>query len=135
MGSHARTAIVAHRAYVVARCGSRVLILRTFANGDERPMITEADVLSALAKRYPPPGYAFLQHVRNRTGYGGGVRTADALAMSLWASQGMYLHGFEVKVSRSDWVREIKSPEKADEIAKFCDRWWVAVSDDSVVRD
>jgi hypothetical protein len=47
----------------------------------------------------------------------------------------MYLHGFEVKVSRSDWVREIKSPEKADEIAKFCDRWWVAVSDDSVVRD
>jgi len=32
--------------------------------------------------------------------------------MDLWPSGGLEIHGHEVKVSRSDWLRELKEPEK-----------------------
>ena len=35
------------------------------------------------------------------------------------------LHGFEVKVSRSDWLRELADPTKADAWKRFCDQWWL----------
>jgi hypothetical protein len=87
-------------------------------------------VFELLRKRYPLPAWAFLEEVRNGTGFGKVTRTADALAMSLYPSRGLHLHGFEVKVSRGDWLRELANPAKADEIAKWCHFWWV-VTDDS----
>jgi len=50
-------------------------------------------------------------------------------------SRGLDLHGFEVKTVRSDWLRELKHPEKAEEsIVSYCDYWWIAVSHDDVVK-
>lgn len=89
--------------------------------------VGSGNLIAALRARFAAPAFAFLEQVRNRTGYGGDIRTADALAMSLWPSRGLELHGFEVKVSRSDWTRELAAPDKADEIARYCDRWWVVV--------
>jgi hypothetical protein len=62
----------------------------------------------------------------------GGSRYADAIAMSLFPSRGLDVHGFEVKRSRGDWLRELKAPEKADVIAKYCDFWWLVTSDEKV---
>lgn len=70
-----------------------------------------------------------MTQVRNATGYNRVTRTADALAMSLWPSRGLHLHGFEIKVSRHDWLRELKNPEKAEEIAQYCHFWWVVAPD------
>jgi hypothetical protein len=95
---------------------------------------TTVDIMDLLARRYPAPSWAFLPQVRNGTGYGRTVRTADALAMSLYPSQGLHLHGFEVKVSRADWLRELKEPEKADEISRYCHYWWI-VAPSGVVAD
>ncbi len=47
--------------------------------------------------------------------------------MSLWPSRGIYLHGFEIKVYRNDWLRELKTPAKAEPMATRCDFWWVVV--------
>ena len=91
-------------------------------------------VLNALADRYSGEEWAYLQEVRSSTGYVRNLRTADALAMSLWPSRGLELHGFEVKASRSDWVKELKEPQKAEEIFKYCDRWWIAVGDAEIVK-
>jgi len=55
--------------------------------------------------------------------------------MNLWPSRGLELHGFEIKVSRGDFLRELKAPEKAETIARYCDRWWLVVSDDDIVLD
>ncbi len=66
-----------------------------------------------------------LPQVRNCTGFSGTVRTADALIISLWPSRGLELIGVEIKVARQDWLREKENPEKADEIGKYCDRWWI----------
>lgn len=98
-----------------------------------RPAVTAPDLERLLATRYPAPQYAFLSQVRNGTGYTRTTRTADALAMSLWPSRGMLLEGFEIKVSRADWKREAEDPEKAEEIARFCDRWWIVAPDDVMV--
>ena len=94
---------------------------------------TSEDMIALLRARYAAPEYAFLPQVRSRTGYGGPIRTADAMAMSLYPSRGLLLHGFEVKVSRSDWLRELKEPDKAEEMARHCDRWWIVVNDERVV--
>ncbi len=101
----------------------------------EQQKWNEAMVAAVLAKKWGGTEYAFLRQVRNQTGFGRQIRTADALAMGLWPSRGMYLHGFEVKVSRSDWAHELKEPEKAEEIARFCHFWWLAVPDKAIVKE
>ncbi|HYJ21079.1 MAG TPA: hypothetical protein VEW07_03530, partial [Solirubrobacterales bacterium] len=56
-------------------------------------------------------------------------RTIDAVSLNLWPSRGMLLDGYEIKVSRSDWLRELKNPAKAEEFAGLVDRLWLVVSD------
>ena len=54
--------------------------------------------------------------------------------MNLWPSRGMELVGMEVKISRSDWLRELRDPAKSAEVQKYCDRWWLVAPDREVVR-
>ena len=91
-------------------------------------------VFELLRQRFAAPAYAYLEEVRNGTGFGREkVRTADALAYSTWPSRGLELHGVEVKISRSDWVRELEDPDKSAPIQKFCDRWWLAIADEKIL--
>lgn len=88
---------------------------------------TSGQVIEAL--RSGPlrePAHSWLYEVRNRTGYSGHVRYADALVTSLYPSRGLWLAGIEVKVSRSDWKSELDQPSKSAELQRFCDYWWVA---------
>lgn len=50
----------------------------------------------------------------------------DAVIMELWPSRGLTLHAVEIKVSRSDFKREMKDGSKAEEIAQYCDFMSVA---------
>ena len=100
---------------------------------------TEDSMLALLRKRYTEhrgngPAWAFIPHVRNAAGFDAS-RTADAIAMSLWPSRGLELHGFEIKVSRSDWQRELLKPDKAESFCAIVDRWWLVVSDAAIVHD
>lgn len=76
-----------------------------------------------LQKRFFAPEWALLEEVASATG--GGTRYADAIAVNLWNSRGHAIHGFEIKVSRNDWLRELKHPEKAEPIYRYCDYWWI----------
>jgi hypothetical protein len=96
--------------------------------------LTEAKIVDLLAQKYPAPAWAFFPQVRNSTGYAKFIRTADALAFSLWPSRGYFCDGFEIKVSRGDWHRELAHPGKAEEMAMFCDHWWI-VAPKGVVQD
>ena len=97
-------------------------------------LLSEAAVREVLRLRYPAPAWAFFAQVRNGTGYSRRTtRTADAVAMSLWPSRGLELHGFEIKTSRSDWLRELEDPEKAEAICAYCDRWWIVIGDAKIV--
>jgi hypothetical protein len=94
---------------------------------------TEASLTVALKNRFAGSAYAFLPQVANGTG-GAKSRTADALVMSLWPSRGLDLIGFEIKISRSDWLQELKRPEKAETIAKYCDAWYIVVASEEIVK-
>lgn len=96
---------------------------------DARP--SAAAVLSAArAKLWPAQSHALLEQVRQRTGYGAGPdRYADAVVMSLWPSRGLWLAAVEVKVSRGDWLRELRDPRKAEAIFKFARFRWLVTSE------
>jgi hypothetical protein len=87
---------------------------------------TAQEIEELLRNRFSPPEYAFLPQVRNQTGYSRQIRTADVLIMSLFPSRGLYLSGYEIKVGRGDLINEIKYPNKAEAIARYCDFWWIA---------
>lgn len=73
-------------------------------------------------------GWCVFGGVANGTG-SRASRYCDALAMAVWPSRGLELHGFEIKVSRQDLMRELKDPSKAEEIACYCDYWWIVLGD------
>lgn len=97
---------------------------------DEAAKLTEATVLDLLRDRHASIGnggageWAFMPHVRNAAGFNAS-RTIDALALHLWPSRGLVLHGYEVKVSRSDFLREIKDPAKAEAFCRLVEFFWI----------
>ena len=99
---------------------------------EQRTHVTERVLLEALRVRYPENSYAYFPHLREHTG-GGPTRIGDAVVFGLWPSRGMQVEGFEVKISRSDWLRELKDPSKAESIFKYCDLWWLVAGDDKIV--
>lgn len=99
----------------------------------KKPLLISTDqVRMLMRKRYPAPEWAFMEEVAPATGGGRGY--ADAIAMNLYQSRGHAVHGFEIKTSRSDWLRELKQPDKAEAIFKFCDYWWI-VAPRGVVKE
>ncbi|HEY4560977.1 MAG TPA: hypothetical protein VIG54_09595, partial [Lysobacter sp.] len=95
---------------------------------DASPMsdskITAHDLCVALKLAHPADEFVTVYEVREATGSVHGSR-ADAVVMSLHASRGFELTGFEFKCARGDWLAELKNPAKADRIARYCDRWCV----------
>ena len=100
----------------------------------DRPVMKTAyEVVNALRAKYAGNAFAFLEQVGDGTG-ARQHRWCDVLVMSLWPSRGLDIIGIEVKVSRSDWLKELSLPEKADAIARYCDYWYVAVGDENIVQ-
>ncbi len=85
--------------------------------------MTENDIKVLLAKRYSPPEYAFFTEVGTSTG--AAMRWVDGVAYSLYASTGHEISGFEIKVSRSDFLAEMKNPGKSGDAMCLFDRWWL----------
>ena len=100
---------------------------------------TEAAMLDHLHSRYGRLGgngvrYVCAEHVRSQAGFDA-PRCADMIVQDLWFSKGLELIGHEVKVTRSDWVAELKDPEKAEAFRRHLHRWYLVVPDRSIVRD
>lgn len=87
--------------------------------------VTSDDVRAALRLRFEPGQFALLWEVANGTG-ANARRFADAIAFGLWPSHGCKIEGIEIKVSRSDFLHEMKQPEKSTPIYQHCHHWWLA---------
>lgn len=92
-----------------------------------------SELQNLLRARYPRGEYAYFEELPDATG-SNKQRTADAFVMSLWPSRGLWTGGFELKVSRPDFLRELKQPQKAERIFCYCDYWWLVVGDESIVQ-
>lgn len=67
-------------------------------------------------------GYNVFFEVGNDTGTKV-TRHADAVAIGIWPSTGHQIHGYEIKVSRGDFLSEMKNPLKSWPVMQFCHRW------------
>lgn len=98
--------------------------------------IRTGELTRMLVKKYPSNEQnVLLTQVRNGTGWAKQPSTADALLMGCWPSTGNDLTGFEIKVSRSDWLHEVRDPNKSSYIKQYCDFWYLLVADASMVKE
>jgi len=94
---------------------------------------SEGEVFNLLRVKYPEQQYALLSQVADATG-AAQSRWADAIAFGLWPSRGLEIEGFEIKVSRSDWLSELNAPDKSAAIQKYCHRWWIVAGARDIVK-
>lgn len=120
---------------------------------------TERTMLDRLNTRYGGTyrngSYEGVRHVRaehvpTSAGFSyGHTRIADYIAIDMFVPKSPTdrekgertmldrngsIHGHEVKVSRSDWLAELRDPTKAEAWARHCHHWWL-VAPREVVRD
>jgi hypothetical protein len=77
--------------------------------------------------------YIPLTQVSSSTG--GANNIADLMIIGAWHSSGNFVEGFEVKVSRADWLNELKKPDKCQASKRFCHKWWLVIADEKMVKD
>lgn len=58
-------------------------------------------------------------------GESGASSRCDALYVGFTKRQSRRLEGFEVKISRADWLHELAQPEKGAIWQESCHRWWL----------
>jgi hypothetical protein len=94
---------------------------------------TAADVLTGLRSRFPEPEW-----ILNREVVDGGPRYSptghqvDAVIVRAWAEA--VIHAVEIKASRSDWLRELGQPVKAEAALPYIDYFWLATSGPDVAK-
>lgn len=100
-----------------------------------------ADLLGLLERHYIKPGAPFPGGIfLPECGWNGGnpehpmAGGCDALYVGFTSTSGRILVGHELKVSRADWLNELKQPGKSDPWADQCHEWWLVVSDCAIVQ-
>ena len=83
--------------------------------------LTASSIREALRGVFPSPEWLLGFEVRNGAGFDAN-RSIDAQAINTWPSRGMEIVAIEIKVSRSDFQREMKDPSKAESGAAYADR-------------
>ena len=86
--------------------------------------VTATMICDALENQYSSPEWYIGFEVGNSTG-SNCKRHADAVAINAYPSKGFETRGFEIKVAKSDLKSELDNGIKADEVARFCDFWFL----------
>ena len=114
-------------------------------------MTTEAEMVALLKKRYSGassaglPRYVTASQVPIFTA--GDHRRIDFIAVDSMTEEVMLpadtaytrlpppVHGFEIKVSRADWLTEHKTGGKKSETwRRYCDYWWLVVPNPQIIK-
>lgn len=107
-------------------------------------MTSEREMLDLLLDRYTnirigsiADRWIRAEHVASGVGHRDGQRVIDFVAVDKYPgdriNSRLAFHGFEVKVSRSDWARELQDPSKSHAHRRYMHHWWLVVPDLSVV--
>lgn len=83
------------------------------------PPLTAHDLSTAIRNRYAPPEW----RVEGEVTLAG--RRLDLVAFNLWAARNYRVVGFELKVDRGDWLRELDAFQKAEEWVRVVDAFYV----------
>lgn len=90
--------------------------------------MTAADLKAMLRRHHAPvraiPKWVYMEEIRRNVSYDAG-RTLDAMAICVWSSKKHAIHGYEIKVSRKDFKRELADPDKAGVFYQWVDRFYL----------
>lgn len=98
---------------------------------NESNSIKAEDLVALIRAKYPVERnnyntHVVLEQVANGTGSGAG-RWVDVVVFNMWKMHGLKRMAFEVKVDRSDFLRELKHPNKYEWCLQcFHQFWYVA---------
>lgn len=101
------------------------------------PKISTDSVIYALSLAHPPDKWAFFEELRIGTGFSkDSKQRIDAVAISYYRANAQCIRTFEVKVSRSDFLSEMKKPLKrraahriANEFFFVCPKGMISVEE------
>lgn len=96
------------------------------------PAARDRNLFDLIRKRHSGEGWQVFTELANGTGWKVSNH-ADAAALGIWPSHGHELHGYEIKRSRGDVQKELAQPWKADGVGKYCDYWWLVISDPKII--
>jgi hypothetical protein len=101
------------------------------APGEATPArkLTAHDLVQAVRARYEPPEW----HVEGEVTLAG--RRLDLVALNLWGARQYRIVGFEVKVSRGDWLRELADYRKSEEWMAVVDTFYVVTAPKVIQSD
>ncbi|KKL28949.1 hypothetical protein LCGC14_2370020 [marine sediment metagenome] len=90
---------------------------------------TTAEMLIALRETHRNLPYreswAFFDELRVGTGFGhGSEQSMDAFAIALWPSKHWASHAYEIKTSRADFTRELRTPVKRRPALRYSNLFW-----------
>jgi hypothetical protein len=88
--------------------------------------MTSDEIISLLETKWPKCLFAHVREFRPSTGYKGDERRIDLWVINRAPSAGMPAHSVEIKISRSDWLRELKSPTKSRLALAVSNYMWLA---------
>jgi len=90
--------------------------------------ITADNVYRAIRNKYSDrQRYAVMSEVNCGTGFAG-KSWIDGLVISLWPSDGLHRMAFEIKISRADFLSEMKKHAKNEFFREHCHEFWYATA-------
>lgn len=100
--------------YILSQIGRETLAVLGGSDFElKRPAFTADEIGALLRTKYPAEEWIFFEELRFGTGYGRNAETEiDAWAMNTWPSKGFLKIAFEIKIYRSDFLKEIQDPNK-----------------------
>lgn len=85
-----------------------------------------------LEGRYPSGEYILMQEVSDASGFRN--RSLDYMVAAIWQSRGLSITGIEKKSNRSDWLKELKNPQKQEAHFKYCDYFYILTDREGVAK-
>lgn len=86
-----------------------------------------------LRLKFPANEYVLIEEVSNYSGFSRN-RSLDYMLINLWESRGLAVTGIEKKSNRSDWLKELKQPEKQESHYKHCDYFYLLTDKADVAK-
>lgn len=87
---------------------------------------------SFLFNKLRVEGVLLLAEVRDAGGHSAS-RSLDAMSYGLWPSKGSHATGYEIKINRQDWLKELQQIEKAEAFRPYC-KYFYLVADKKVAE-
>ena len=97
--------------------------------------MTSEEIVGLLRKKYSGGEYVVMEQVLNPIENASRNRWIDVAIFSTWSTHGITRSAFEIKVSRSDFIRELQNPDKFQWCMENFHEFWFVGTKDVITKD